>query len=148
MQLMVASLRRQVKWRRLEDLHDDVVPFRDASIDRWHRKTLLSGGNAGAQLLLLVPASPATAWSATFGSCHADVLCRPCRLLVSNLALFLSVLLSGSQFVALQASDAYAATHVSLCLSPRLIFTEKVRSPISIKLTTHYFVAQNIYSFQ
>ena len=39
---------RQAKWRRLEALHDGFAPFRDASIDRWHRKTLLSGGNAGA----------------------------------------------------------------------------------------------------
>ena len=40
----------QAKWRRLEQLHDRFAPFRDASIDRWHRKTLLSGGNAGAAL--------------------------------------------------------------------------------------------------
>ena len=40
--------RPQAKWRRLEQLHERFAPFRDASIDRWHRKTLLSGGNAGA----------------------------------------------------------------------------------------------------
>ena len=34
------------KWRRLDGAYAEVGPFRDASLDRWHRKTLLSSGGA------------------------------------------------------------------------------------------------------
>ena len=36
----------QAKWQRLEEVEAGFAPFRDASIDRWHRKTMLSAGNA------------------------------------------------------------------------------------------------------
>ena len=33
------------KWRRIDDEHRKLAPFRDASVDRWHRKTMLISGN-------------------------------------------------------------------------------------------------------
>ncbi len=35
-------------WTQLEDLYSSFAPFRDASIDRWHRKTTLTTGAAAA----------------------------------------------------------------------------------------------------
>ena len=42
-------------WRALERASAEIAPFRDASLDRWHRKTLLSSGGAAlkGQLRLL-----------------------------------------------------------------------------------------------
>ena len=42
-------------WQALERASAEIAPFRDASLDRWHRKTLLSSGGAAlkGQLRLL-----------------------------------------------------------------------------------------------
>ena len=32
------------KWRRIDEEYRKLVPFRDASVDRWHRKTMLISG--------------------------------------------------------------------------------------------------------
>ena len=32
------------KWRRIDEEYRKLIPFRDASIDRWHRKTMLISG--------------------------------------------------------------------------------------------------------
>lgn len=36
----------QLKWQKVEEADRGLAPFRDASLDRWHRKTMLSAGNA------------------------------------------------------------------------------------------------------
>jgi len=35
----------QAKWQKIEEADAEFAPFRDASLDRWHRKTMLSAGN-------------------------------------------------------------------------------------------------------
>ena len=32
------------KWRRIDEEYRKLVPFRDAAVDRWHRKTMLISG--------------------------------------------------------------------------------------------------------
>ena len=34
------------KWQRVDEAYQKIVPFRDASIDRWHRKTMLISGTS------------------------------------------------------------------------------------------------------
>lgn len=35
----------ELLWRRIGSYHEALVPFRDASVDSWHRRTVLSSGS-------------------------------------------------------------------------------------------------------
>lgn len=43
------------KWRRIDEEYRKLIPFRDASVDRWHRKTMLISGMRFFLILLTTP---------------------------------------------------------------------------------------------